>query len=89
MPAEQRRRQKARHARQAVVTGAAVRRPLLGEEAAELFVAIDRKEVRFFGVTRLSTLQIDELEEAPACVSWTRRISVLDYAAWLGRDNFV
>ncbi|CAE6930447.1 ASB2 [Symbiodinium sp. CCMP2592] len=65
------------------------RRPILPEEAAAFFHAIDARDAAGFGIRKLATLDIDGLHEAPACISWERSISLIYYAAWRKRDHFV
>lgn len=89
MPTEQKRRRDARHAKQLVDAGKTQRVQILQTEAAALFKSVDLKLDTAFGVTKLSFLQLDSLLEAPTVVSWTRQISILDYATWRGRDNVV
>ncbi|CAE7246332.1 ASB2 [Symbiodinium necroappetens] len=69
--------------------GTADRRPILPEEAAAFFHAIDARDAAGFGIRKLATLDIDGLHEAPACISWERSISLIYYAAWRKRDHFV
>ncbi|CAJ1377329.1 unnamed protein product [Effrenium voratum] len=91
MGREQKRRQEARKAKQLVQSGKAERRPLLPEEAADLFSAIDKGEVQSFGIARLAGLRLDDLHQAPWCFAWgpASRMTLADFAALRGRDSFV
>lgn len=86
---EQRRRRDARHAKNAVANGLAERRPITAEEARAMFWAIDRNEFNLFGIRRLAELEVDGLHDAPRGVVWTRRITLMDYAAWRCRDGHI
>ncbi|CAK9081711.1 unnamed protein product [Durusdinium trenchii] len=51
--------------------------------------AIDARDAAGFGIRKLSLLDVDSLHEAPECITWEHRISLLYYAAWRKRDHFV
>eukprot|EP00913_Durusdinium_trenchii_P007619 g7158.t1 len=53
------------------------------------FRAIDARDAAGFGIRKLSLLDVDSLHEAPECITWEHRISLLYYAAWRKRDHFV
>lgn len=89
MPRETTRRREQKVAAFAVKAGLAERRPLSQDEATALFHAIDEKDAAGFGIRRLSTLDLDGLHEAPDCIPWEPRVSLLYYAAWRRRDHFI
>lgn len=85
---EQKRRKEARHAKNAVASGAVdARKPLNPEEAAAMFRAIDAKVSSVFGIRRLVELELDGLHKAPEVVAWTQSISLIDYASWRGASR--
>ena len=53
-----------------------------------LITCIDKGEVQRFGVANLASLELNEEHKAPWCCC-VDRISLLDFAAWRGRDSFV
>ncbi|CAK9081713.1 unnamed protein product [Durusdinium trenchii] len=89
MPKETLRRREQKAAAFAVRSGTAERRPLEAHEAQSFFRAIDARDAAGFGIRKLSLLDVDSLHEAPECITWEHRISLLYYAAWRKRDHFV
>mmetsp|Transcript_663 Transcript_663/g.1184 ORF Transcript_663/g.1184 Transcript_663/m.1184 type:complete len:682 (+) Transcript_663:44-2089(+) len=89
MPRETLRRREQKAAAFAVRSGTATRRLLDPSEAKALFFAIDIKDTAGFGIRKLSTLDLDGLHEAPPCITWEPRITLIAYAAWRRRDHFV
>lgn len=58
-------------------------------EAELLFLAIDRAEVQQVGITRLASLELNNLHRAPWCFGGSSlSTTLLDFAAWRGRDIF-
>ncbi|CAJ1444612.1 unnamed protein product, partial [Effrenium voratum] len=89
MPKETLRRREQKAATFAVRSGTAERRPLEPEEAQAFFRAIDARDAAGFGIRKLAVLDVDGLHQAPECITWERRITLLYYAAWRKRDHFV
>lgn len=89
MPRETLRRREQKAAAFAVLSGTATRRPIDAAEAKALFYAIDSKDAAGFGIRKLSTLDLDILHEAPPCITWEPRITLIAYAAWRRRDHFI
>eukprot|EP00438_Fugacium_kawagutii_P010259 Skav208137 [mRNA] locus=scaffold4270:64026:66485:+ [translate_table: standard] len=89
MGREQKRRLDARKAKQLVQSGKAQRRPMSDAEAESLFLAIDQGEVQKFGIGRIAALELDNLHRAPWCFGSSLWTTLLDFAAWRGRDSFV
>ncbi|CAE7660680.1 rpoC2 [Symbiodinium necroappetens] len=88
MGREQKRRQEARRVKQLLERGQVDRRSLTAEEAQKLFVCIDRGEVQQFGIAALAAIELNGHYEAPWCCG-VPKMSLLDFAAWRGRDSFV
>ena len=64
-------------------------RPMTDAEAELLFLAIDRAEVQQVGITRLASLELNNLHRAPWCFGGSSlSTTLLDFAAWRGRDTF-
>lgn len=89
MPKETLRRREQKAAAFAVRSGRAERRPIEPNEAQAFFRAIDARDAAGFGIRKLSVLDVDGLHEAPECIAWEDRITLLYYAAWRKRDHFV
>ncbi|CAE7223219.1 rpoC2 [Symbiodinium sp. CCMP2592] len=88
MGREQKRRQEARRVKQLLERGQVDRRLLTPEEAQNLFLCIDRGEVQQFGIAALAAIELNGYYEAPWCCG-VPEMSLLDFAAWRGRDSFV
>lgn len=53
-------------------------------------MAIDQGEVQQFGISRLASLELNDLHRAPWCFGGSSLCTtLLDFAAWRGRDSFV
>jgi len=65
-------------------------RQMTDAEAESLFLAIDQGEVQQFGISRLASLELNDLHRAPWCFGGSSLCTtLLDFAAWRGRDSFV
>jgi hypothetical protein len=90
MPTETARHREQRHARFAVRSGTVARRRLSEAETRQLLRAVDKRQIKHFGVRQLHRVELNE--QLPSIegggLAWMDgALTLLDYASWRGRDH--